>query len=84
MGLEVGKIIEKQEPVIRDDNVCGIEGTCILYDVNGVERIILKFLAGIDFEDYDEVKIIGLPEMYWRSWSFWRLWNCRCTSKSSF
>ncbi|MCE4606742.1 MAG: dihydrodipicolinate reductase [Desulfurococcales archaeon] len=77
-GLDVDRVEEGQEPIVADESISvnGVEvekGKVIgvvgfgkgFVEDKEVIRIGMK--AGIGFEDYEEIKLLGEPEITWRS-----------------
>ncbi|MEB3825681.1 MAG: dihydrodipicolinate reductase, partial [Desulfurococcales archaeon] len=77
-GLDVDRVEEGQEPVVADrriesngviveeGKVAGVKGYGKGY-VEDEEVIHIEMRAGIGFEEYEEVKLVGEPEVTWRS-----------------
>ncbi len=78
LGLRIREVEERQEPIIaekdvsahglsiRKGSVAGVKGVGRGICENGVE-VIVELIASVDAEDYEEIALLGEPEIRWRS-----------------
>lgn len=67
LGLTLRTVREKQEPILNQGGRAkGLVGTAEA-ETKEETRITLRFIAAVNQEDYDEIKIEGEPGVTWRS-----------------
>ncbi len=67
LNLELVNVHEEQKPVLGDDGrALGLQGIAEAVTKENIQ-IRLRFVARLDNEEYDEIRIEGEPSITWRS-----------------